>query len=62
MLLEGQNCLLVNSDVRDIFMPGKFQYSIEKRIQACKDYQSGTGSLEEICILLGTPRKNTIME
>lgn len=43
-------------------MPRKSKYSIEQRVQACKDYQSGARSLEEICITLGTPRKKTIME
>ena len=43
-------------------MPRKSKYSIEERVQACEDYQSGARSLEEICISLGTPRKRTIKE
>lgn len=43
-------------------MPRKSKYSIEQRVQACKDYRSGTRSLKEICISLGTPREKTIME
>ena len=43
-------------------MPRKSKYSVEQRVQACKDYQSGARSLEEICISLGTPRKKTIKE
>ena len=35
-------------------MPRKSKYSIEQRVQACKDYRSGTRSLKEICISLGT--------
>lgn len=43
-------------------MSRKSKYTVEQRVQACKDYQSGARSLEEICISLGTPRKKTIME
>ena len=43
-------------------MPRKSKYSIEQRVQACKDYRSGTRSLKEICISLGTPGEKTIME
>ena len=37
-------------------MPRKSKYSIEQRVQACKDYRSGTRSLKEICISLGVSR------
>lgn len=43
-------------------MSRKSKYSIEQRVQACEDYRNGTRSLEEICITLGTPRKETIRE
>ena len=43
-------------------MSRKSKYSIEQRVQACEDYRNGTRSLEEICVALGTPRKETIRE
>ena len=43
-------------------MSRKSRYSIEQRVQACKDYRNGTHSLEEICTALGTTRKKTIIE
>ena len=43
-------------------MSRKSKYSIEQRVQACEDYRNGIRSLEEICVTLGTPRKNTIRE
>ena len=43
-------------------MSRKSKYSIEQRVQACEDYRNGIHSLAEICIILGTPRKKTILE
>lgn len=43
-------------------MSRKSKYSVEQRIQACRDYHNGIRSLEEICNSLGTSRKKTIRE
>lgn len=41
-------------------MSGKSTYSIERRVQAAKDYQSDARSLEKVCIALGTLRKKQL--